>query len=369
MRPVGAILSGYLGDRHGRKVGLLVSITMMAIPTFCMGILPTYDQVGIMAPLLLLICRMLQGISVGGEFSGSVVYLIEHAPRDRQAMYGLGADFGSSLGMISATLTTLVLTTALTNEQLISWGWRIPFLFGLLFGGVCYYVRKNLDESPQFLSLPKGDRVRNPLKKSFMSDPQKFMLSTLFLALNSAGYYFLIIYLPQQVGQGDDLYLLTVLPLVSLVTLIPAYFLGAYISDRIGQVPCLVVGCLMAFVLTMPVIYATYYMGFWWKCVFHGLFAWSLGLCFGPRSSFMVQLYPVEIRCTAISVSYNLANAGFGGLTPLLCLTFVGLFETILGPAIWIMGTAIVSFGSVIGLSRIKKIDSIGANVLQKKVA
>ena len=355
MRPIGAILSGYLGDRHGRKTGLLVSIVLMAIPTFCMGILPTYDQVGLIAPLLLLLCRMLQGISLGGEFSGSIVYLIEHAPKNRQALFGLGADFGSSMGMISATLTIMFLTSVLTSDELVAWGWRLPFLFGLLFGGVCYYVRNNLDESPQFKNLSPENKVKNPLKVSVTDDPRKFILSILFLALNSGGYYFLVIYLPQQVGQGDNQYLLTLLPLVSLISMIPAYFLGAYLADRMGQTPCLIWGCVMAIVLVFPLIYATHYMDVIWKCVFHVLFAWSLGLCFGPRSSFMVQLYPIEIRCTAISVSYNLANALFGGLSPLVCLTFVGYFQTSYGAGFWVLGTAIISLISVIYLSRIKK--------------
>lgn len=369
MRPIGAILSGYLGDQHGRKTGLLVSIVLMAIPTFCMGILPTYDQAGIIAPLLLLLCRMLQGVSLGGEFSGSIVYLIEHAPKNRQALFGLGADFGSSLGMISATLTIMILTTCLTSDELLTWGWRLPFLFGLLFGGVCYYVRRNLEESPQFKNLAPNTRVKNPLKVSLTDNPKKFILSIFFLALNSAGYYFLVIYLPQQVGQGDNQYLLTLLPLVSLVAMIPAYFLGAYLADRFGQTPCLIAGCLMAITLVIPLIYATHHMDVIWKCVFHGLFAWSLGLCFGPRSSFMVQLWPVKIRCTAISLSYNLANAFFGGLSPLICLSFVGYFQTPYGAGFWILGSALISLVSVISLSKIKKTYEAQDELLIQKAA
>lgn len=358
MRPVGAILSGYLGDRHGRKIGLLVSIVLMAIPTFLMGLLPTYDQVGLLAPLLLLLCRMLQGVSLGGEFSGSIVYLIEHAPKNRQALYGLGADFGSSLGMITATLTIMVMTAVLTSDELLAWGWRLPFLFGLLFGGVCYYVRHNLDESPAFTNLSQEDKVKNPLKVSVTENPKKFILSILFLALNSGGYYFLVIFLPQQIGHGDDQYLSMLLPLVSLIAMIPAYFYGAHLSDRIGQPPCLIAGCILALILVFPLIYATYYMDIIWKCLFHALFAGSLGLCYAPRSSFMVQLYSVKIRCTAISVSYNLANAFFGGLSPLVCLSVVGYFQNPFGAGIWIVGIALVSLISVVFLAKIKmKVD------------
>lgn len=354
MRPVGGILSGYLGDRHGRKTGLLVSIVLMAIPTFLMGILPTYDQVGLLAPLFLLLCRMVQGVSLGGEFSSSIVYLIEHAPKNRQALYGLGADFGSSLGMITATLTIMVMTAVLTSEEMLTWGWRIPFLFGILFGGVCYYVRHNLDESPEFKNLSHEEKVKNPLKLSVTENPKKFILSILFLAVNSGGYYFLVIFLPQQIGQGDNHYLSTLLPLVSLIAMIPAYFYGAYLSDRIGQPPCLIAGCILALILVFPVIYATYYMDAIWKCLFHALFAGSLALCYAPRSSFMVQLYSVKIRCTAISVSYNLANAFFGGLSPLVCLFAVGYFQNPFGAGIWVVGIALVSLISVLFLSKIK---------------
>ncbi|WP_051908534.1 MFS transporter [Candidatus Odyssella acanthamoebae] len=150
MRPLGAILSGHIGDRQGRRGGLLLSITLMALPTFAIGCLPTYEQIGILAPILLLLCRMIQGISLGGEFSGSIVYLIEHSPKDRPGFYASWADLGSSVGMIAASLTSLVLTLYLSQNQMLSFGWRLPFLGGIAFGLLGYYLRRDLAETPEF---------------------------------------------------------------------------------------------------------------------------------------------------------------------------------------------------------------------------
>lgn len=366
MRPVGALLCGYLGDYKGRKVGLLFSVGFMAIPTFCMGILPTYEQLGILAPVLLSFCRLMQGISIGGEFGGSIVCLIEHAPKKTESLFGSWADLGSSFGMISAIVSVLLLNLFLTQEQLYSWGWRLPFLLGLLFGLVGYWLRRDLHEPEVYQRLEITDKTANPLMASLKLGKMRFLLNVLFLAINSSGYYFLIIYLPQQLTipsntSPDVSYLYsqlpTLLPLVTLSLMIFATTFGAYLADRIGQIPCLLMGYAGTVLLVFPLIYAHLWMGITAKFVFYVLFAWSLGFCYGPRSSFMVEFYPVHVRYTAVSLTYNIANAIFGGLSPLICLALYEATGSLYSSGVFILCMSFLSFVSVFGLSKIRKLD------------
>ena len=152
MRPIGAALIGHFGDKRGRKKAFLWSFVGMAIPTAVMGLLPVYEQIGVYAPLSLVFCRMIQGLSIGGEFSGSIILLVEHAPPHRKSFFSIWADMGSSIGMIVAAVAILLLNAVLTEAELLSWGWRIPFLMSALAALGGYYLRRQLTETPEFLA-------------------------------------------------------------------------------------------------------------------------------------------------------------------------------------------------------------------------
>lgn len=352
MRPLGAILMGYIGDRYGRKKGLIISLLMMTIPTTAIGLLPTYEQIGLYAPLLILVCRLIQGISLGGEFSGSIIYLIENAPQHRRGFFGSWADMGSSMGMILATLTSLCLTALLTKQQILEWGWRLPFLPGILFGTLGIIMRRTLDETPAFLAS-NAQTQRNPIRDAILGNPLKFLLSVTFLAINTSGYYLLIIYLPQQAAAGASLYL----SLASLVLMMPATFLGAVLSDKIGSYTTLLLGIITSMVTIIPAVYSTYYLPLNWIFIYHGLFSVSLGLCFGPRSHFIIRLYPVSNRYSGIAVSYNIANAIFGGTAPLMALMLVKLTNSRMSPGFLTLAMACLSLVSVIFLNRYRLTD------------
>ncbi len=353
MRPLGAILSGHIGDRHGRREGLLLSIALMALPTFAIGCLPTYEQIGIWAPCLLLILRMVQGISLGGEFSGSVVYLIEHSPQERQGFYGSWADMGSSIGMIAASLTSLVLSLNFTHEQMLSFGWRLPFLAGIIFGVLGYYLRRDLTETPQFRPTREKKTFGSLVSDCYRLSPRIFLASTTFLAINSAGYYFLIIYLPKQI-LVDSLppYAVTLLPLLSITAMLPATFLTACWSDKIGRAPILTLGYLSSMILAYPImLITTTATSLWPIAVVHILFAWSLGACFGPRSAFITQQFPTSHRYTGVSVTYNIANATFGGLSPIICATMANRLGAT-SPTVWIIACSVISLISIWQISK-----------------
>ena len=348
IRPFGAILSGHIGDLYGRRGGLMLSIALMAMPTFMIGCLPTYDQIGIAAPLLLLACRMVQGISLGGEFSGSIVYLIEHAPKDKPAYFASWADLGSSSGMILASLTSLLLTLYMPADQLTSYGWRLPFLGAIVFGILGYYLRRDLVETPEFKPSTTKPKFGSLVTQAFRASPQIFIIAITFLAINSAGYYFLVIYLPKQIlVDALPSCTMTLLPVLSVVAMMPATFISAYLSDRVGQKPILYWGYLSSLALTYPaMLYTATSTNLTLIAFLHILFAISLGLCFGPRSALIAKLFPTEHRYTGVSITYNIANATFGGLSPMICATMANSWGKI-SPALWIIGCSIVSLISI----------------------
>ena len=353
MRPLGAILSGYLGDRRGRKSGLLFSIGLMTIPSFCIGLLPTYEQIGVLAPLLILICRMLQGISLGGEFGGSIIYLIESAPKDRPATYGAWADLGSGVGVIAATLTVLALNTFLTEAQFLQWGWRLPFLLSLIFGVIGYIIRSQLLETPRFLETPPQQLWRNPLKEVVRRHTVSFILASTLVALTGSGYYILIIYLPQQLAPTYPAYVISLIQLLSLIVNNTANFIAARLSDRLNHYRTMAIGTIGCLVLALPTVYAFTHLSLPWIFISCSLFAMTLGMCFGPRSAIVVSHFPVPIRYTGVSLSYNLGNALFGGTAPLLATLIVAYTATPLAAAILLMGMALITLMSIFGLKRV----------------
>jgi MHS family proline/betaine transporter-like MFS transporter len=364
MRPLGAILSGHIGDRQGRRGGLLLSITLMALPTFIIGCLPTYNQIGILAPILLLLCRMIQGISLGGEFSGSIVYLIEHSPKEKSGFYASWADLGSSVGMIAASLTSLVLTLYFSQDQMLSFGWRLPFLAGIAFGILGYYLRRNLTETPEFKPTTEKKAWGALVSDIFKISPRRFISCSTFLAINSGGYYFLVIYLPKQIlVDALPSYAMTLLPLISIIAMVPSTFMTAYWSDKIGQIPILIVGYLSSLALAYPaLLFTTTSTKLWPIIIVHVLFSWSLGACFGPRSSLMARMFPTSHRYTGVSITYNIANATFGGLSPIICATIANSFGPS-SPALWIIACALVSFFSVLQLTKTSKASEISSTI------
>ena len=195
-RPLGAIFFGYIGDVYGRKSALILSSFCMAIPTFCIGLLPTYDHIGLMAPVCLLIFRIFQGLSVGGEFSGSFIYLTEHAPIKRRGFFSCWADLGCNLGMILGSSTVAFLSTYFSEKDFATFGWRIPFLFGIFLAFVGIYIRRHLTETSTFSNNEKQDKT--PLKNLLKMHPKNLFFSTLLLTINALGYYILVVFIPNQ---------------------------------------------------------------------------------------------------------------------------------------------------------------------------
>jgi len=353
MRPLGAIFFGHIGDRLGRKVALQCSLMSMALSTLAIGLLPTYEDMGILAPFGLVFCRMMQGLSIGGEFSGSIVLLTEHAPSHQKSFFCSWADLGSSIGMISASLVILLLNAFLNEEDILSWGWRLPFLLSFFIGIIGFKMRHYIIETPEFLfQKRKYTPVVWPLKIILSEYKRKLFLATSFLMINTTGYYLLVIFLPNQnLGNISKLHGIVSM-LFSLIIMMPAIVWGAVLSDKIGQVRCLIMGYTGCLILAVPLIYFSKYGTFVQQLFYQGLFAFCLGFCFGPRSSFAVQVFPATIRYSAVALSYNIGNGVFGGTAPLICALIIGQTGTIYGLVLYIVMASLLSILSVILLDR-----------------
>jgi MHS family proline/betaine transporter-like MFS transporter len=234
MRPIGSAIFGYIGDRWGRRRALLISVIFMGAPTFTLGILPTYEMVGIAAPILLLIIRLIQGLSVGGEFSSSVTYVVETSPVNRRGLSGSWANVGSMAGMLLGSALAALVTNIFSASFVQAWGWRLPFLFGGILAVFAVYLRKGLSPSALFKEHEKRHENRSPLKLVFQQNKKQLLQAFFFASGYAALFYIPFVYLPDYLSQYSNMPIAEGLRINTISTggillLIP--FMG-FLSDR-----------------------------------------------------------------------------------------------------------------------------------------
>jgi MFS transporter, MHS family, proline/betaine transporter len=345
MRPLGGVLVGHIGDCVGRRAALTFSVAAMAIATFLIGLLPGYATLGVWAPIGLTVLRMLQGLSVGGEFTTSMVFLIEHASDGRRglmgALIGSGATGGTLLGSaIGAGFATSMSTTALE-----SWGWRIPFLLGIILGIAGYFLRRQVIEA-----VPTERRKRAPIIET-LHDHWRIVLGLAGLAVFSAvGFYVSFVYLVSWLQTADGIPPSHALEInsFSMALLIPVALAAGLLSDRFGRKPLLISACLLGFVGAFPL--------FWLLNHPSGLLAQLgqlglvpiIGLYHGTLPAVMVEAAPAQVRCTAVSLGCNIAYGVIGGLTPLVAAWLVARTGDEVAPAFLIMGSAAVTIATIL---------------------
>lgn len=341
MRPLGGMLIGHIGDRFGRKEALSISVAAMAIPTFIVGILPGYEAIGLAAPILLTLCRMLQGLSVGGEYTTSIVFMVENAPKNRRGTAGALACCGATLGILLGSATGAALAAVMSPESLDSWGWRIPFLFGLVIGVVGLLLRRNLEVKNEAVGEQK-----QPLKEVFQS--HRLLLAKLagLTVFTAVSFYLIFVYLVSwlqlvdKMGQEVSLQINT----ISMAALIPITLAGGAISDRIGRKP-LVMGAIAATILlAYPLFNGMYHQSQVVVQLCQLSFALLVGICLGIFPALMAETAPAHIRSTSLALGYNLTMGIVGGLTPLTATWLVSQTHDGVSPAFMIIAAALISF-------------------------
>jgi MHS family proline/betaine transporter-like MFS transporter len=343
-RPLGAVIFGHLGDRHGRKHALTASVLTMAIPTLLIGLAPTYAQIGIAAPVILILLRLCQGLAVGGEFTTSMVLLVESAQTSRRGIVGSFAPTGASAGMLLGSIVGAAVTGLLPAEAIAAWGWRAAFLFGLVIGVVVLIVRRRLPPDPTIEAI--SEARKSPLVEAFKTEWRTILRIAATMMTQGIGFYLNFVYLATWLTQYTHIskpvtLLLNAVMLALQLVLLPIW---GTISDRIGRKAQLVMGTLGFILLTWPL----------YKLIDHGSliavltgqvgFSLLQATLSSAMPAFNVESLPKHVRCTALSSGYNLAQAVFGGTVPMVAVALIAATGYRLAPSLYLTATAVISF-------------------------
>lgn len=348
MRPVGGAVFGYIGDRVGRKRALNLSVLLMAIPTFMIGLMPTYAQVGVSAAVILVILRMLQGLSVGGEYTSSIVYLAESAPEGKRGLFTSASVLGGTGGILLGSFLGSIITDMMTEAQLQSWGWRIPFLLGILVAAVGYLVRRHMPET-----ISEGEKIKNPLgqlRRNWKQVVKVSGLNLLAAVFFYALFVFVVTWLVDYVHEPRTMALR--FNSFSLLIFMAAVLFFARLSDRIGRKRLLIPAAIAVIVLAYPLFWLMHHQNE------SMILAGEVGLAIlaaaymAPIPAILTEMFPRNIRVSAVSVGYNLAYAIFGGTVPMVAVWLIEKEHSDLAFVWYIIGAAVISLFIAISLHR-----------------
>ncbi len=350
VRPLGSLFFGPLGDRIGRQRVLAVTILLMSGSTFLIGLLPGYSVIGYAAPILLLLCRMLQGFSTGGEYGGAATYIAEYAPTKRRGFFGSWLEFGTLVGFGLGALIPTWLILSLSDEAMQSWGWRIPFLIAGPLGGIGLYLRKKLEDTPAFNALKAHHNVaKSPLKTMIRQQRKNLLLLVGLVIIINVGNYTLLTYMPTYLRQTLDITeTAALIPLIAVIVmmLVLITFVGR-LSDKVGRRPVFASACISFIVVPYPA-FLLISQGTWITTL-AGLAL--LGLChvqlIGPLAATLPAMFPTKVRYAAFSIGYNVATSAFGGTAPAINDALVAMTGNAFFPAFYLMAAAVVGLVAV----------------------
>lgn len=345
-RPLGGFVFGHLGDRWGRKRALALTLVLMAIPTFLMGLLPTYQDIGIWAPLLLILLRLLQGLSCGGEYTGSIIFLYEHAPKKRQAFFSSLAIMGSFMGGLLSVAAITITTASLSQESLYAWGWRIPFLLGIFTAAIGFYTRLKVNETPIFEQVQKqGETIPIPFTQIFKTHKLTLMsimgINIQVDVLSYVAVVYMPTYLIKIVGLPINEVMMLNMFLISTVMLTLPLF--GILADRIGAKNLLTIAATGIMLMAYPVyhLFMQIHVGY----IVIGEFIFGLFMAMGMASTpkIAASLAPPHLRYSTVSIAHGMCVALFGGTAPLIVTFLIDTTGNAMTPAYYIIMTTIIT--------------------------
>lgn len=348
-RPVGGLVLGAVGDRVGRRALMMLSISMMGGATLLIGLLPGYEAIGVAAPVLLVVLRLIQGFSLGGEFTGSMVYTTELARPGLRGLVSSSAAAGVTLGFILGSSAAWLVRTLLDPADVAEWGWRIPFIASVLLLGIGWLLRKGLQETEE------GKRVaalRPPLVASLVADWLPMLRAFGIVAMTNAAYYLMFTYVVERrshtaaehAGTSADFLLANVL---SLVVVLFAKPLGGWLSDRAGRRRLMLILTFTGMVLILPGLWLALYGPPWQFFVGQALLALPLGMSLGLQGALLVEIFPLRSRVTSMSFAYGTTLALTGGTAPLVAAWLADTFRQPLAPAFYILLYGVVALALI----------------------
>jgi MFS transporter, MHS family, shikimate and dehydroshikimate transport protein len=349
-RPIGGIVCGHFGDRIGRKSMLIFTLSLMGVATALIGLLPTYDQIGVWAPALLIVLRIAQGFAVGGEWGGAVLMAVEHSPKGRRGFYGSWPQVGVPVGLLLSTGVFALIST-LPEDALFSWGWRVAFLLSVLLVGVGLYVRLAMTEPPEFAEIKRtSSESKAPILDAVRQHPKNVVLAMgARIAENGAFYLytvFILNYATQQIGfsRPSVLYAIALAAAVEIIA-IPTY---GWLSDKVGRRPVYLFGAVFTGLFAFP---------FFWLVETSKVSLMTLAVVlalvgghsamYGPQASFFSELFGTRVRYSGASLGYQLASVIAGGLSPLIATDLLKRTGVSWPIALFVVGMAVVTTVSV----------------------
>jgi MFS transporter, MHS family, proline/betaine transporter len=348
LRPLGGLVFGHVGDRTGRRNTLAFVVILMSVATAAMGLLPTYAAVGVLAPLLLLIARATQGFSAGGEFGGSAVFMVEYAPPDRRGYFGSWQTATVGLGAAFGTLVSLAFSASLSESALNAWGWRVPFLIALPIGVIGLYLRLRLEDTPNFKAVKEKheETDRTPVVESFRLYPRNIVVGACIVIAATLGVYvfhnYIVAYLTDTVG--TSLAAAQAGVLAGTLSFSGFALVWGWLSDRARRrKPFLVAGALGTLLVTYPAFLLLKTGALPLILLGEVLFSSVVVLITGLVPTVLSELFPTNVRYTALSIAYILANSLFGGTAPLVVTYLADRTNTDSVAALYVMAAAAVS--------------------------
>lgn len=353
VRPIGAIIFGRLGDRLGRKQTLSIVILAMAVSTLVLGLLPGYATIGIVAPILLIATRIVQGLAAGGEFGSAAAFLGEFSPAKRRGFGVSWLEFGSLLGFLLASFAVFLLNQAFTPEQITDWAWRIPFLITVPLGFIGLYIRRKIEDTPEFEALQKLETVSHaPVKEVFTRNRRQFIQTCGMEIFMNVTFYVVLVYLLtyQETTVGFDpsrAALLSTLASALGLIVVP---LAGIASDRVGRKPVLYTAAIALTVLSIP-LFLLMQMGTGWSAFVSTLgLALILAIILGTHAVTVVELFPTRTRQTGLSIAYALTAALFAGTAPYLLTWLIDRTGNELVPGYFLAVVGVIGIITVVSI-------------------
>lgn len=349
MRPLGGLIFGFIGDRFGRSVVLVLSTIMMGSATFGLGLLPTHAQAGAWGPVLLVVVRLVQGLSVGGEFSGSVTYMVETSPLHKRGISGSWANVGSMIGTLMGSGLAALMESLLDHSALVGWGWRLPFLAGGVLAVVAYFLTRRLPKTPHMSHHEEQHREDSPLKEILHRNRRETFLAVLFASGYGILFYLPLVYLPtyaHSIGGMENSRALWINSLGLLLT-IPLIPLSGWLSDHFWRRRTMIVVLnVVVAILAIP-LFALSRLDYLGLGVGQLIFVALVAVPMGTAPALMVELFPVSDRLTGYSLAYNLGLGVAGGTAPMIATWLISASGQALAPGAYLTLATLLSATAV----------------------